>query len=155
HVMLVATGEPPGGSHLFEGLDVSPRGVGREGQRLARDGDAAGAAGRRQSMLMSELRITLEKHPCHHEVAGNGRTVRLRQGQQLAARGLVQHSGDDLLGDVGRLRTIRTAGLPWTPLTWAFGPVGVAVGTTPVPAIPVATTVGAAVAPTVAVTSPT
>jgi hypothetical protein len=75
------------------------------------------------------------------------RAIRLRQGEQLVAGSPVEHAGNDLLGDVRRLRPVGAARLSGTPLAGPLRAVGVAVEPTAGPALVAVTGVASSVSP--------
>src|SRR5699024_398272 len=91
-------------------------------ERLADDGDSAGAGHRRLRVLVRSVGVEVEQAAGGDEVLGDHGRVLLVQGPQLAEDLLVEFAAGDALGDLGLL----DAGTAGALLACVFAGVGLA-----------------------------
>src|SRR5699024_850064 len=115
-------GDPAVGAQLAHGFVVLLDVVGGDAERLADDGDSAGAGHRRLRVLVRSVGVEVEQAAGGDEVLGDHGRVLLVQGPQLAEDLLVEFAAGDALGDLGLL----DAGTAGALLACVFAGVGLA-----------------------------
>src|SRR5699024_10327829 len=122
--VVVRPGDPAMGAQLAHGFVVLLDVVGGDAERLADDGDSAGAGHRRLRGLVRSVGAEVEQAAGGDEVLGDHGRALLVQRPQLAEDPLVEFAAGGALGDLGRLGA-RAAG---APLAGVFAGVGLARG---------------------------
>src|SRR5699024_946642 len=120
--VVVRPGDPAMGAQLAHGFVVLLDVVGGDAERLADDGDSAGAGHCRLRVLVRSVGVEVEQAAGGDEVLGDHGRVLLVQGPQLAEDFLVEFAAGDALGDLGLLE----AGTAGALLACVFAGVGLA-----------------------------
>src|SRR5699024_8413348 len=142
--VVVRPGDPAMGAQLSHGFVVLLDVVGGDAERLADDGDSAGAGHRRLRVLVRPVGVDVEQAAGGDEVLGDHGRVLLVQGPQLAEDLLVEFAARDAFGDLGFL----DAGAAGALLACVFAGVGLARGAAVVVTAPASpTTVAIATLP--------
>ena len=110
------------GAQLAHGFVVLLDVVGGDAERLADDGDSAGAGHRRLRVLVRPVGVEVEQAAGGDEVLGDHGRVLLVQGPQLAEDLLVEFAAGDAFGDLGFL----DAGTAGALLACVFAGIGLA-----------------------------
>src|SRR5699024_4011934 len=138
--------EPAMRAQLAHGFVVLLDVVGGDAERLADDGDSAGAGHRRLRVLVRSVGVEVEQAAGGDEVLGDHGRVLLVQGPQLAEDLLVEFATGDAFGDLGFL----DAGAAGALLACVFAGVGLARGAA---IVVTATAASAAASPTTVVSA--